>query len=132
MKTLRTFLAVLLCTTAAFVYAQEKPLKFNKDGKFKIVQFTDTHWIAGDPRSDIAGERMNQILDEEKPDLVVYTGDIIFGGIAEDGMKKAQGKFMKRIIIAIIIFIIPFVLELLLDIANNVWDLGTDLCGIIF
>lgn len=89
MKTLRTFLAVLLCTTAAFVYAQEKPLKFNKDGKFKIVQFTDTHWIAGDPRSDIAGERMNQILDEEKPDLVVYTGDIIFGGIAEDGMKKA-------------------------------------------
>ena len=75
---------------AAINYREEnRQLAFNKDGKFKIVQFTDVHWIAGDPRSDVAGVMMNEILDEEKPDLVIYTGDIIYGGIAEDGLRKA-------------------------------------------
>lgn len=31
-------------------------LKFNANGKFKIVQFTDVHYISDDPRSDIAIE----------------------------------------------------------------------------
>lgn len=31
-------------------------LKFNANGKFKIVQFTDAHYISDDPRSDIAIE----------------------------------------------------------------------------
>lgn len=96
MKTLRRLFATLLCIAAISANAQENPLKFNKDGKFKIVQFTDIHWIAGDPRSDIAGERMNQILDEEKPDLVIYTGDIIFGGVAEDGFRKAFEPVIER------------------------------------
>lgn len=46
-------------------------LKFNPDKKFKIVQFTDLHVKWQDPRSDIAFERMNQVLDDEKPDLVI-------------------------------------------------------------
>ena len=59
-------------------FAQKPGLKFNPDKKFKIVQFTDLHVKWQDPRSDIAFERMNQVLDDEKPDLVIFTGDIIY------------------------------------------------------
>lgn len=67
---------------------------------------------------------------------------IVFGGIdfvqaifagKEDNMKKAQEKFIKRIIIAIVIFIIPTLLSFLLGIVNSIWgNIGNDLCGIIF
>lgn len=76
--------------------AQEKGLRFNKEGKFKIVQFTDVHWIAGNPKSDVAGERMSEILDAEKPDLVIYTGDLIYGGVAEEGLRKALEPAVSR------------------------------------
>lgn len=54
-------------------------LKFRPDGKFKILQFTDTHYIAGDPRSSRAMECVKEALEAEKPDLVIHTGDILFG-----------------------------------------------------
>lgn len=67
--------------------AQQPSLKFNKNGKFKIVQFTDVHYIQDDPRSAISIERINEILDVEKPDLVLFTGDVIYGKPAEQGMR---------------------------------------------
>ena len=51
-------------------------LKFKANGKFKIVQFTDVHWKPGNPASEAAAERMNEVLEAEKPDFVVYTGDV--------------------------------------------------------
>lgn len=42
------FLTVLFCQ------AQVASLKFNKNGEFKIVQFTDIHFKYGNPASDIA------------------------------------------------------------------------------
>ena len=68
------------------IHAQKPELKFNKDGKFKIVQITDVHYIHGNPKSDIAIERINEVLDAEKPDLVLFTGDVIYGQPAEEGM----------------------------------------------
>ena len=68
-------------------FAQKPELKFNADKKFKIVQFTDLHVKWQDPRSDVAFERMNQVLDEEKPDLVIFTGDIIYSAPAEENMR---------------------------------------------
>ena len=64
-------LAFLLVTT--FCMAQKSELKFSKDGKFKIVQFTDVHFKYGNRASDIALERINQVLDDERPDLVIFT-----------------------------------------------------------
>lgn len=66
---------------------QAQTLQFNAQGKFKIVQFTDVHYIADDPRSDIALERINEVLDTEKPDLVIFTGDVIYGKPAEKGLR---------------------------------------------
>ncbi len=92
----------MVCTCALLLgsilcmYAQKPELKFNADKKFKIVQFTDVHWIYNDPRADIAGERMNEVLDAEKPDFVIYTGDIIFGKPARESITKALEPVVKR------------------------------------
>lgn len=40
----KLLLCIILLSTAFISYAQEKKLVFNKDGYFKIVQFTDVHY----------------------------------------------------------------------------------------
>ena len=52
---------------------------FRADGTFTLLQFTDTHYIAGDPRSERALRCVEEALDAVKPDLVIHTGDILFG-----------------------------------------------------
>ena len=54
-------------------------LPYRADGTFTVVQFTDTHYIAGDPRSARALECVKEALEGVKPDLVIHTGDILFG-----------------------------------------------------
>lgn len=73
-------------------------LKFNANGKFKIVQFTDVHYIYNDPHSDISIERINEVLDAEKPDLVIFTGDVIYSQPAEEGMRTVLNQVSKRAI----------------------------------
>ena len=46
----------------------------------------------------------------------------------DDGMKKAQSSFVKRLIIAVIIFLMPSVLNLLFSFLTNAFDITT--CGI--
>ena len=102
MKFSKTFSLLMMAAIAGLLvlaegaYAQAPKLKFNADGKFKIVQFTDIHWKFGNPKSDIAGERMAEILDAEKPDLVVVTGDLIFAKPATEGMKAALAPIIER------------------------------------
>ena len=71
---------------------QAQTLQFNSNKKFKIVQFTDVHWVPGNPASEEAAERMNEILDTEKPDLVIYTGDLIFAKPAAEGLDKKESR----------------------------------------
>lgn len=52
---------------------------YGLDGSFKLLQFTDTHYIAGDPRSERALRCVEEMLERERPDLVIHTGDIVFG-----------------------------------------------------
>lgn len=66
-------------------------LRFNREGKFKIVQFTDVHFRYGDPASDIALERINEVLEVEKPDFVIFTGDVIYSAPAEEGDEDCVG-----------------------------------------
>ena len=53
--------------------------RYGPDGTFKVLQLTDTHYIAGDPRSERALSTVREMLDTERPDLVIHTGDILFG-----------------------------------------------------
>ena len=95
MKRIYLLLAILL-GSLQLANAQQQTLQFNKDGKFKIVQFTDVHYIYNDPRSDVSIERINQVLDMEKPDLVLFTGDVIYGKPAEEGMRTVLNLVSKR------------------------------------
>ena len=74
----------------------DKQLYFKEDGTFKILQITDTHYIAGDPRSKRALDNVNQMLDLEKPDLVIHTGDVIFGKPAEASVREILQPMVDR------------------------------------
>lgn len=50
----------------------------------------------------------------------------------EEGIKKAQASFIKRLIIAVVIFLIPSMLKVILNIAYSIWPIiDPELCGII-
>jgi len=79
-------LMAFFCLLASFTAGGEEqgaapaPLQFRADGTFRIVQFADVHWTWGFGDDRKSGRLMRAVLDEEKPDLVVYTGDNITGG----------------------------------------------------
>lgn len=75
-------LALLLLLVADNAQSQSS-LKFNCDGTFKIVQFTDTHYKWGKKASEKATQCIIDIVDREDPDLVVFTGDQVYSdGVA--------------------------------------------------
>ncbi len=92
--------AAAACPSAVAALPQEAPqvqspqgssfpnFTFNAQGKFRIMQITDTHYIAGDGRSKRAMDNLIQMLDKEKPDLVIHTGDIIFGKPARESFNE--------------------------------------------
>ena len=85
---------LLMCIGISPMKSQD--LKFGEDKKFKFVQFTDVHWKADSIASEEAGERMGEVLDAEKPDLVIFTGDVIFGKPADKSMRCALEPTIKR------------------------------------
>ncbi|EEP75761.1 conserved hypothetical protein [Uncinocarpus reesii 1704] len=95
----------------------EKPVpRIRKDGKFKIMQASDLHLATGfgtcrDPISvKPTREHLNfwgKLLDEEKPDLVVLSGDQINGDTAPDAQTatlKFAELFIRRKIPYTVIF----------------------------
>lgn len=60
-------------------------MKFNSDGKFKIMQITDMQEIPNISPDTL--KLLEAAVESEKPDLVIYTGDQIKGyGITYKGM----------------------------------------------
>ena len=61
--------------------------------------------------------------------IIEFTKAIFSGN--EDGMKKVQKQFIKRLAIAMLIFFVPTFLNLLLTLANKVWPIIIpSTCGI--
>lgn len=84
----KTLLGITLGFIAFYGLQAQEPLKFNADGSFKIVQFTDLHYNAVKPESRIVLKRIDEVLSAESPDLVVITGDIIYSSPAKDALKN--------------------------------------------
>lgn len=94
-------------------YIETPSLAF-KDGKFKIVQLADLHMSTdegvcdhpvGLPANEVCRadqrtmEFIDEVLEAEKPDFVIYTGDQIMGDRAPDpetAMLKALGPTISR------------------------------------
>jgi hypothetical protein len=60
------------------------PLRFGRSRRFTIVQFTDTHFSRSCPRDARTSALMAEVLDAERPDLVVLTGDVVSGDQSPD------------------------------------------------
>lgn len=88
MATKISFSLILLLISNLSLLGQEIILKFNEDKKFKILQITDTHFVSDDPRSEGTLKNIEKIMDIEQPDLVIYTGDLIYGKPAEVNLRQ--------------------------------------------
>lgn len=75
---------------------QAADLKFNTQGKLKIVQFTDTHFNFDSPKSEVVLEMMNAVLDIEKPDVVIFTGDVVTKAPLASGWAKITAPLVAR------------------------------------
>ncbi|SFG10121.1 Calcineurin-like phosphoesterase [Desulfotomaculum arcticum] len=69
--------ATIFCSPALAMTNNNVQLKFNSNGKFKIVQFTDIQQDKDIDQRTI--QLMEKVLDEEKPDFVMVTGDNLTG-----------------------------------------------------
>jgi hypothetical protein len=70
---------VLLTVSCTAIFAQEKQvLQFPENGRFRIAQIADLHFNSNHENKETPKERIkmiNTVLDTEKPDFVIYTGD---------------------------------------------------------
>lgn len=80
------FFSLLLIT------ALSAEINFNKDGKLKIAQLTDMHldlssesYRNGTAR---ALQQLQDVIERENPDLLVFTGDVVTGEPAEEAWRR--------------------------------------------
>lgn len=85
---------LLICSISLFGYAgsDDDPAKirfsFNSEREFKIAQFTDLHWSDTSPGCAEVETTIKRVLEAEKPDLAVLTGDVVTQSPAEEGWKS--------------------------------------------
>ena len=65
--------------------ANENALKFNANGQFKIAQFTDIHWDNNSENCPKTVASIKHVLETEKPDVAILTGDIVTAPPAVEG-----------------------------------------------
>lgn len=93
MKKSVSIVLIILCVAAAF---GNPPLKFNENGEFKIVQFTDNHYKWGKNASNVAVECIASVLDAENPDFVIFTGDMVYSKNVENSIGKVLEPVVER------------------------------------
>lgn len=87
------------------VWGQKETLKFNQNRTFKIVQFTDVHYKYDDQvNSQVALDRMNEVLDIEKPEFVIFTGDVVVSNESFKGLDIVLDVCIKRNIPFAVVF----------------------------
>ena len=75
-----TFLPIFILEAA-----DKTDLKFGADHRFRIVQLTDIHYKVHNANSTKALDGLCMVLDKVKPDMVIFTGDIV----TDEKMKQA-------------------------------------------
>lgn len=89
---------VFACTVFGFATNEtSSKLKFDSNGKFKIMMINDTQDVGKGSRSETA-KFIGMALDAEKPDLVVFVGDQladIYPAASKTDYKTAVDKIIK-------------------------------------
>ena len=93
---MKKFLAFIICCVMAIsAYSQVPKLKFH-DGKFKILQLTDLHWVVSDSykeKNDSTYNLIRKLIHTERPDVVIMTGDVVVSWNARKGWTRLLGLF---------------------------------------
>ena len=76
-----------LCVTSA------TDLRFSGQGSFKVLQLTDLHYSADLEDDNLSDAVQSKLLAIEKPDLVVFSGDMVSGYLWND---SGAGWFKQR------------------------------------
>lgn len=79
-------------------------LKFKPNGKFKIMQLTDIHYVFGAPESEYSIECIQTVISAEKPDLIILTGDLVTRKPVKEGIRALIGEIAKEKIPYVILF----------------------------
>lgn len=88
--------------------AVTREFTFNK-GKFKILQITDTHYIIGDDRCTRVKDNLTELVETERPDLIIHTGDVVNDG----NRSRTDGEEAMRLVLGWLAgFRIPFAVTL--------------------
>lgn len=67
----------------------EAKLQCRTDGSFNILQFTDIHFIDGVSKEDIKTcNVIKNVMQNEDPDLIVLTGDTVYGEKNKEMLEK--------------------------------------------
>lgn len=64
-------------------------LSFRQDKTFKIMQFTDIHYTLDDEADHQSIKLMEKLIAEENPDLMIVTGDTVYGEKNQEYLHKA-------------------------------------------
>lgn len=95
---------LFLSGVACMAQPDTDALAFGRDGKFKIAQFTDMHLDAGSDYRIAQAEktfaRLSRVMNEEKPDFVAFTGDIVTG--------KPAARMWNRLMDSMAVYKVPF------------------------
>ena len=94
-----SFVILITCFTS-FAYAKDDSLKFNKDGKFTILNISDIQ--DGYPLNELTKDYIIATVDKVQPDLIVLTGDNVSGydipteEDAENAIREFMDIFQER------------------------------------
>lgn len=96
---MKKYLLILFCWVLCLSgFAQTTSLKFH-EGKFKIMQLTDLHWVVSDSykeKNDSTYNLIRKMIQIEHPDLVILTGDVIVSNHALQGWKRIANLFTEE------------------------------------
>ncbi|MCD8067939.1 MAG: metallophosphoesterase family protein [Lachnospiraceae bacterium] len=68
---------------------------FDQDGKFKIMQLTDTHYTNDDENDHRTLRVMEECIEAESPDFIIVTGDLVWGKNNLNYLEKAVSPLTK-------------------------------------
>ncbi|XP_065859977.1 probable inactive purple acid phosphatase 29 isoform X1 [Euphorbia lathyris] len=105
------FVIVLALSRFLVVFSVKQQLRFRNNGEFKILQVADMHFADGKSTTclDVFPSQLptcsdlnttafvERMIRAEKPDLIVFTGDNIFGFDATDAPKSLNAAFAPAI-----------------------------------
>lgn len=84
-------LLLVIATARAARPEQAQTLRFDERGEFTVMQLTDLHYTGADHLSGHVPEMLVRLIAQEKPDLVIVTGDAIYRRPGEARMTEVCG-----------------------------------------